>query len=156
MTTKDNAARISQLIQEHEAEIGSQWIDQLDALMVRGTASSKEQLRTHCQQFLAAFAALIASPGTGSYVWPFAPGGTMLSTTSKSPAISRTIAVFAGSETKTRRVLAVAGPVPAGGRLVVAGPVVNASSSPCCASTTVEANTAATQRESRIPPLGCA
>ncbi|MGX4642283.1 STAS domain-containing protein [Massilia sp. SYSU DXS3249] len=57
MTTKDNAARISQLIQEHEAEIGSQWIDQLDALMVRGTASSKEQLRTHCQQFLAAFAA---------------------------------------------------------------------------------------------------
>jgi rsbT co-antagonist protein RsbR len=57
MTTKDNAARISQLIQEHQAEIGSQWISQLDALNVRGTASSKEQLRSHCQQFLAAFAA---------------------------------------------------------------------------------------------------
>ncbi|MET0980769.1 MAG: STAS domain-containing protein [Telluria sp.] len=57
MTTKDNAARISQLIQEHEAEIGSQWIDQLEALLVRGTSSSKEQLRIHCQQFLAAFAA---------------------------------------------------------------------------------------------------
>jgi len=56
MTTKDNAARISQLIQEHEAEIGSQWIAQLEALTVRGTASAKAQLRTHCQQFLAAFA----------------------------------------------------------------------------------------------------
>ena len=57
MTTKDNAARISQLIQEHEAEIGSQWIAQLEALTVRGTASSKAQLRGHCQQFLATFAA---------------------------------------------------------------------------------------------------
>jgi rsbT co-antagonist protein RsbR len=57
MTTKDNAARISQLIQEHEAEIGSQWIAQIEALTVRGTASSKAQLRGHCQQFLAAFAA---------------------------------------------------------------------------------------------------
>lgn len=57
MTTKDNAARISQLIQEHEAEIGSQWIAQLEALTVRGTSSSKQQLRDHCQQFLAAFAA---------------------------------------------------------------------------------------------------
>jgi rsbT co-antagonist protein RsbR len=56
MTTKDNATRISQLIQEHEAEIGSQWIAQLEALTVRGTASTREQLRTHCQQFLAAFA----------------------------------------------------------------------------------------------------
>ena len=56
MTTKDNAARISQLIQEHEAEIGSQWIAQLEALTVRGSASSKQQLRDHCQQFLAAFA----------------------------------------------------------------------------------------------------
>jgi rsbT co-antagonist protein RsbR len=57
MTTKDNATRISQLIQEHEAEIGSQWIAQLEALTVRGTASAREQLRIHCQQFLAAFAA---------------------------------------------------------------------------------------------------
>ena len=56
MTTKDYAARISQLIQEHQAEIGAEWIAQLEALIVRGTASSKEQLRSHCQQFLAAFA----------------------------------------------------------------------------------------------------
>ena len=56
MTTKDNATRISQLIQEHEAEIGSQWISQLEAMIVRGTSSSREQLRMHCQQFLAAFA----------------------------------------------------------------------------------------------------
>ncbi len=56
MTTKDNAARISQLIQEHEAEIGSQWTAQIEALTVRGTASAKQQLRAHCQQFLSAFA----------------------------------------------------------------------------------------------------
>ncbi|QNA89726.1 STAS domain-containing protein [Massilia sp. Dwa41.01b] len=56
MTTKDNAARISQLISEHEAEIGSQWIAQLEALTMRGSASAKEQLRTHCQQFLSVFA----------------------------------------------------------------------------------------------------
>ncbi len=54
MTTKDYAARISQLIQEHQAEIAAEWIAQLEALIVRGTSSSKEQLRSHCQQFLAA------------------------------------------------------------------------------------------------------
>ncbi|KFI06668.1 STAS domain-containing protein [Massilia sp. BSC265] len=56
MTTKDYAARISQLIQEHQADIGAEWIAQLEALTVRGTSSSKEQLRNHCQQFLATFA----------------------------------------------------------------------------------------------------
>ncbi|WP_027867696.1 STAS domain-containing protein [Massilia alkalitolerans] len=56
MTTKDYAARISQLIQEHQADIGAEWIAQLEALIVRGTASSKEQLRSHCQQFLATLA----------------------------------------------------------------------------------------------------
>jgi rsbT co-antagonist protein RsbR len=57
MTTMDYAARISQLIQEHQADIGAEWIAQLEALIVRGTSSSKEQLRDHCQQFLATFAA---------------------------------------------------------------------------------------------------
>lgn len=57
MTTKDTASRISQIIQEHEAEIGSQWIAQLEAMIVRGSSSAKELLRQHCQQFLAAFAA---------------------------------------------------------------------------------------------------
>ncbi len=57
MTTKDTASRISQIIQEHEAEIGSQWIAQLEALIVRGSSSAKELLRQHCKQFLAAFAA---------------------------------------------------------------------------------------------------
>ncbi|MGJ9417388.1 STAS domain-containing protein [Massilia sp. CMS3.1] len=56
MTTKDNATRISQIIQEHEAEIGSQWISQLEAMLVRGSSSSREQLRNHCKQFLSAFA----------------------------------------------------------------------------------------------------
>jgi rsbT co-antagonist protein RsbR len=55
MTTQDYAARISQLIQEHEAEIGAEWVAQLEALTVRSTVVSKEQLRKHCQQFLTAF-----------------------------------------------------------------------------------------------------
>jgi rsbT co-antagonist protein RsbR len=55
MTTKDYAARITELLQEHQADIGAEWIAQLDALTVRGNAGSKEQLRSHCQQFLAAF-----------------------------------------------------------------------------------------------------
>jgi len=61
MTMKDYAARISQLIQEHQADIGAEWIAQLEALIVRGTSSSKEQLRSHCQQFLAAFASATRS-----------------------------------------------------------------------------------------------
>jgi rsbT co-antagonist protein RsbR len=56
MTTQDYAARISQLIQDHQADIGAEWIAQIDALTVRSNAVSKEQLRSHCQQFLAAFA----------------------------------------------------------------------------------------------------
>jgi rsbT co-antagonist protein RsbR len=55
MTTQDYATRISQLIQEHEAEIGAEWVAQLEALTVRSTVVSKEQLRRHCQQFLTAF-----------------------------------------------------------------------------------------------------
>jgi len=56
MTTQDYATRISQLIQDHEADIGAEWADQLGALTVRSNVVSKEQLRKHCQQFLAAFA----------------------------------------------------------------------------------------------------
>jgi rsbT co-antagonist protein RsbR len=54
MTTQDYATRISQLIQEHEADIGAEWAAQLEALTVRSNVS-KDQLRRHCQQFLAAF-----------------------------------------------------------------------------------------------------
>jgi rsbT co-antagonist protein RsbR len=61
MTTNDNANRISQLISDHEAEIGAQWIAQLEAMLVRSTSSSREQLRSHCQQFLAAFASATRS-----------------------------------------------------------------------------------------------
>ena len=56
MTTQDYASRISQLIQDHQADIGSEWIEQLEALTVRSSVVSKDQLRKHCQQFLAAFA----------------------------------------------------------------------------------------------------
>jgi rsbT co-antagonist protein RsbR len=56
MTTQDYAARISQIIQDHEAEIGAEWMAQLEALTVRSSGVAKDQLRKHCQQFLAAFA----------------------------------------------------------------------------------------------------
>jgi rsbT co-antagonist protein RsbR len=55
MTTNDYAARISQLFQEHQADIGAEWLSQLETLNVRGNVATKEQLRGHCQQFLAAF-----------------------------------------------------------------------------------------------------
>ena len=56
MTTQDYATRISQIIQEHEADIGAEWMAQLEALTVRSNVVAKEQLRKHCQQFLTAFA----------------------------------------------------------------------------------------------------
>jgi rsbT co-antagonist protein RsbR len=56
MTTQDYAARISQIIQEHEAEIGAEWAAQLEAATVRSNVVSKDQQRRHCQQFLTAFA----------------------------------------------------------------------------------------------------
>jgi rsbT co-antagonist protein RsbR len=56
MTTQDYANRISQLIQDHQADIGAEWVQQLEALTVRASVISKDQLRKHCQQFLAAFA----------------------------------------------------------------------------------------------------
>jgi rsbT co-antagonist protein RsbR len=56
MTAKDYAARISQLLQNHQADIAAEWLAQLDALNVRGSAGTREQLRSHTQQFLAAFA----------------------------------------------------------------------------------------------------
>jgi rsbT co-antagonist protein RsbR len=56
MTTQDYATRISQIIQDHEADIGAEWVAQLEALTVRSNVVSKEQLRRHCQQFLTAFA----------------------------------------------------------------------------------------------------
>jgi rsbT co-antagonist protein RsbR len=57
MTMQDYAARLSQLLQDHQADIGAEWIAQIDALTVRGDVVSREQLRAHCQQFLAAFTA---------------------------------------------------------------------------------------------------
>jgi rsbT co-antagonist protein RsbR len=61
MTTKDYATRISELIQANQAEIGAEWIAQLEALTVRGTTASKEQMRNHCAQFLTAFASATRS-----------------------------------------------------------------------------------------------
>jgi rsbT co-antagonist protein RsbR len=55
MTTKDYAARTSQLFQDHQADIGAEWLAQLDAMSARGGAGAKDQLRNHTQQFLSAF-----------------------------------------------------------------------------------------------------
>jgi rsbT co-antagonist protein RsbR len=56
MTTQDYSTSISQLIQEHEVEIGNEWMAQLEALTVRSNVVAKDQLRKHCQQFLTVFA----------------------------------------------------------------------------------------------------
>lgn len=61
MTTQDYATRISQIIQDREADIGAEWVAQLEALTVRSNVVSRDQLRKHCQQFLAAFAAATRS-----------------------------------------------------------------------------------------------
>jgi rsbT co-antagonist protein RsbR len=61
MTTQDYAARISELIQEFQADIGAEWVAQLETQILRHTAVSKEQLRAHCQQFLSAFASATRS-----------------------------------------------------------------------------------------------
>jgi rsbT co-antagonist protein RsbR len=56
MTTQDYAARISQIILDNKAEIGAQWIAQLESQMLRNSAVTRDQLRAHCEQFLTAFA----------------------------------------------------------------------------------------------------
>jgi len=55
MTTAELAKQIGQLLQQEQAALGAEWQEQLQALALRGNASSKEQLRNHTSQFLAAF-----------------------------------------------------------------------------------------------------
>jgi len=57
MSMKDYADRISQTILVQEAAIGADWHAQLEAQSVRSNAAAREQLRSHCNQFLKAFAA---------------------------------------------------------------------------------------------------
>lgn len=61
MSTKDYADRISQTILDHEAAIGAEWLAQLEALSVRSNAAAREQLRSHCHQFLKYFGAATRS-----------------------------------------------------------------------------------------------
>lgn len=56
MSMKEYADRISQTILDNEAEIGVEWLAQLESLSVRSSSASREQLRSHCHQFLKAFA----------------------------------------------------------------------------------------------------
>jgi rsbT co-antagonist protein RsbR len=61
MSMKDYADRISQTILDQEAAIGAEWLSQLEALSVRSNAAAREQLRSHCNHFLKAFAAATRS-----------------------------------------------------------------------------------------------
>ena len=61
MSMKDYADRISQTILDNETAIGAEWLAQLGALSVRSNAAAREQLRSHCNQFLKAFAAATRS-----------------------------------------------------------------------------------------------
>lgn len=56
MSMKDYADRISQTFLDEQAAIGADWLGQLEALSVRSNAAAREQLRSHCNQFLKAFA----------------------------------------------------------------------------------------------------
>jgi rsbT co-antagonist protein RsbR len=53
MTTNDNARRISALIQQNQADIGADWIANLESMSFRSDSASQEQLRRHCRQLLA-------------------------------------------------------------------------------------------------------
>jgi len=61
MSMKDYADRISQTILDQEAAIAAEWLAPLEALSVRSNAAAREQLRSHCNQFLKAFAAATRS-----------------------------------------------------------------------------------------------
>jgi len=56
MSMKDYADRISQTLLDNESAIGAEWLTQLESLNVRSNAASREQLRSHCHQFLKSFA----------------------------------------------------------------------------------------------------
>ena len=56
MSMKDYADRISQTLLDNESTIGAEWLTQLESLNVRSNAASREQLRSHCHQFLKSFA----------------------------------------------------------------------------------------------------
>ncbi|MFC0134019.1 anti-anti-sigma factor [Massilia eurypsychrophila] len=64
MSTNDSSNRISALIEQQQAAIQADWIANLKKVMVRSDASSEEQLRRHCSQFLALLAQATRTGGT--------------------------------------------------------------------------------------------
>jgi rsbT co-antagonist protein RsbR len=64
MSTNEISNRISTLIAQQQAVIQADWAANLKALMVRSDASSEEQLKRHCGQFLSLLAQATASGGT--------------------------------------------------------------------------------------------
>ena len=64
MSTNDSSNRISTLIEQQQAVIQADWTAHLKALMERSDASSEEQLKRHCSQFLALLAQATRDGGT--------------------------------------------------------------------------------------------
>jgi rsbT co-antagonist protein RsbR len=63
MSTNEISNRISTLIGQQQAVIQADWAANLKGLMVRSDASSEEQLKRHCGQFLSLLAQAIAKGG---------------------------------------------------------------------------------------------
>jgi rsbT co-antagonist protein RsbR len=64
MTMNESAASIGDLIINHQEQILAAWVGDLRSLMVRSNAASEDQLKRHCNQFLALFSQAIAKGGT--------------------------------------------------------------------------------------------
>jgi rsbT co-antagonist protein RsbR len=64
MSTNDSSKRISALIEQQQASIQADWTAHLKTLMVRSDASSEEQLKRHCSQFLGLLAQATREGGT--------------------------------------------------------------------------------------------
>ncbi|WP_426177236.1 STAS domain-containing protein [Massilia sp. TWR1-2-2] len=64
MSTNDSSNRISALIEQQQAAIQADWIANLKKVMVRSDASSEEQRKRHCSQFLALLAQATRTGGT--------------------------------------------------------------------------------------------
>jgi rsbT co-antagonist protein RsbR len=63
MSMNDNSSRVSEVITEQQAPIQADWAANLKGQMVRSDASSEEQLKRHCGQFLSLLAQAIRQGG---------------------------------------------------------------------------------------------
>jgi rsbT co-antagonist protein RsbR len=63
MSMHDNNNRVSEVITEQQAAIQADWAANLKSLMVRSDASTEEQLKRHCGQFLSLLSQAIRQGG---------------------------------------------------------------------------------------------